>query len=65
MKEFTTQRYMEMYVMLQRGCPRSEVAQRFRCNRAATYRAEKFVRSEVMGDARQFEMLHDMLSRSV
>lgn len=63
-KEFITQRYVAMYVMLQHGRPRSEVAQRFCCNRAATYRAEKYVRSEVMGDAHQFEMLHDILSRS-
>lgn len=44
-KELTARRYLAMYAMLQRGRPRCEVAQRFCCSRAATYRAEKYARS--------------------
>jgi hypothetical protein len=53
-------RYVAMYLMLNEGHTRSEVARRFGCNRAATYRAEKYVRSAIGSGTEEGKMLMNL-----
>lgn len=55
-------RYMAMYVMLHHGYPRSEVSQHFGCNRAATYRAEKYARSIISSSPEESALLYQLLN---
>jgi hypothetical protein len=55
-------RYMAMYAMLNAGYPRSEVSEHFCCNRATTYRAEKYARNIICSNPEQSALLYQLMN---